>query len=159
MTRPAQTFLLAAAAAALLLPACKSTGSSASTTISNFKYFHLDPDSQIETPDPMIAFERRQHLHGRITRAEQEEAEGHYYVAWWEDEVRTPAVVRLEYRQENTGSQVKVLEKAVDDVRRRNKTYFKITGEEYHTGGKVTAFQVSIVRDGQTVASHQSYLW
>lgn len=145
-------------AASCLIPACSSTDS-APTAITNSKYFLLDPDTQLETPDPMLNFERRQHLHGAITRAEREAREGHYYVFWWEDAGRSPAVVRLEYRQENTGSQVKVKEQVVEAPRRNNKSYFEVIGDEYKIDGRVTAWRVSVVREGQVVASDQSYLW
>ncbi len=144
---------------ALFGGACKTTEPASPTEVTNSKYYLLDLEKNLETPDPMLQFERRQHLHGAITRAEQKEREGHYYVFWWKDKERTPAVVQLEYRQANTGSQVKVKEVAVDRVRRNNKTRFQITGEEYHIDGEVTSWRVSVLRDGQVVASDQSYLW
>jgi hypothetical protein len=113
----------------------------------------------METPDPMLNFERRQHLHGAITRAEQAEREGHYYVFWWEDTARSSAIVRLEYRQEKTGSQVKVKEQVVESPRRKNKSFFEVIGDDYEIDGRVTAWRVSIIRDGQAVATDQSYLW
>ena len=130
-----------------------------STTITNSKYFHLDPENEIATPDPMLSFERKQYMHGAITREERAAREGHYYVFWWEDSDRSPAVVRLEFRQENTGSLVTVKEQVMESPRRKNKSYFEVIGDEYVTGGKVTAWRVSIVRDGQVAATDQSYLW
>lgn len=145
--------------AALFSGACKSTDSGGSTEITNSGYFHLDPENEIATPDPMMKFEQRRYLHGAITAEEQREREGHYYAFAWRDEDRSPAVVRLEYRQEGSGAQVKVQEVAIDAARRKNNTYFQVTGEEYQLGGKVTAWRVSIVRGGSVVASDQSYLW
>jgi len=156
--RPPYRLLLGLIAAALF-PACASTDSQAPTQITNSKYYNLDPDALIATPDPMLSFEQRRYFHGAITREERKAREGHYYVFWWEDAERSPAVVRLEYRQENSGSLVKVKEQAIDDVGRKNKTYFEVIGEEYDLGGKVSAWRVSIVRGGQVVATDQSYLW
>ena len=152
-------FAALASAAVLVLASCSSTTPEAPTEITGAKYVLLDPELALETPDPMINFERRQLMRGAVTKEEREDREGHYYVFWWKDSVRTPAIVRLEFRQESTGSMVKVREKVVDEVKRKNKTYFKVTGEEYQTDGRVTAWRVSVVRDGETVATDQSYLW
>ena len=148
-----------AIAIALLAGACSSTKSQAPTQITNSKYYLLDPDEEIETPDPMMRFEKRYHLYGAISRQEQKALEGHYYVFTWSDKERSPATVRLETRQMNTGSKVTTREIDVDRVRRRNHTRFEIIGDEYTIDGKVTAWRVSIVRGGQVVASDQSYLW
>lgn len=143
----------------LLAGACSSTKTHEPTAITGSKYYLLDPEGKIVTPDPMLRFERSHHLHGAITREEKKQREGHYYVFWWTDEAHTPATVRLETRHANTGSQVKVQEIQIDDVRRKNKTRFQVTGDEFFTDGKVISWRVSIIRDGQALASDQSYLW
>ena len=146
--------------ATLLAGACKSNDLAISgTTITNSKYFLLDPGQQPNSVDPMIRFEQRHHLHGAITREQRKERRGHYYVFWWHDRELTPVIMRLEYRQENTGVNTRVQEIAVNAPRRSNKTRFQVTGANYQTGGRVTSWRISIIRDGKIIAHDQSYLW
>ena len=140
--------------------ACQSNNlHQSATAITNSKYFLLDPAKQPASIDPMIRFEQRHYLHGAITSEDRKDRYGHYYVFWWTDNARTPAVIRLEYRQENTGVQVKVQEFAVNAPYQRNKSRFQVTGAEYQSGGRVTPWRVSIIRNGRVIAHDQSYLW
>lgn len=153
-------WLLAGTLTSLMSVACQSNNLNQSgTAITNSKYFLLDPAKQPASVDPMIRFEQRHYLHGAITREERKGRYGHYYVFWWTDSARTPAVIRLEYRQENTGVQVKVQEFAVNAPYRRNKSRFQVTGADYQNGGRVTSWRVSIIRNGRVIAHDQSYLW
>jgi len=146
--------------ATLLFGACKSNNLATSgTTITNSKYFLLDPGKQPNSVDPMIRFEQRHHLHGAITSEQRKARQGHYYVFWWDDRELTPVVIRLEYRQEITGVNIKVQEIALNAPRRSNKTRFQVTGADYQTGGRVTSWRVSIIRNGKIIAHDQSYLW
>ena len=104
--------IAAALASVFLFAACSTTDTNPSTEITNSKYFLLDPDTRMDTPDPMLRFEYERYMHGAITREERKAREGHYYVFWWSDRARTPAIVRFEYRQKNNGSQVMVQEMA-----------------------------------------------
>ncbi len=52
-----------------------------------------------------------------------------------------------------------VQEIPVDSPRRKNKTRFTVLGDDYQNGGRVTAWRVSVLRDGAEVTSDQSYLW
>ena len=158
-TRPLHLASLAAAAIAVSFSACSSTKTGEPTQITNSKYFLLDAEVTPATVDPMIRFENKRYMHGAITRDERKAREGHYYVFWWSDKVRTPAVVRFEYRQTNSGSQILVQEMPVDSPRRKNKTRFTVLGDDYTNGGRVTAWRVSVLRDGAEVTSDQSYLW
>jgi hypothetical protein len=146
--------------ATLLIGACQSNNLATSgTTITNSKYFLLDPSKQPDSVDSMIRFEQRHHLHGAITRKQRKERQGHYYVFWWNDRQLTPVIIRLEYRQETTGVNTRVQEIAVNAPRHSNKTRFQVTGADYQTGGRVTSWRVSIIRDGTIIAHDQSYLW
>ncbi len=146
--------------AILMTSSCKSNKlATQETVITNSKYFLLDPAKQPASVDPMIRFEQRHHLRGAITREELKDRYGHYYVFWWNDSALTPAVIRLEYRQENTGMQTKVQKFAVNAPYPKNKTRFQVTGANYQTGGRVTSWRISIIRDGKIIAHDQSYLW
>ena len=152
--------LSAGTLAVLMTGACQSNNvAKTGTVITNSKYFLLDPAQQPASVDPMIRFERRHHLHGAITREERKDRYGHYYVFWWNDRALTPAVIRLEYRQENTGVQTKVQQFAVQAPYPKNKSRFQVTGTDYQQGGRVTSWRVSIIRNGKIIAHDQSYLW
>ena len=129
------------------------------TKITNSKYFHLDPKKEINSPDPMVRFEQLHFLHGAITEKERKQRAGHYYVFWWTDPSHSPVTIRFEYRQKKTGSKIYYSEVKALNPKTKNKTRFKVTGKEYQSKGKVTAWRVLILRKDQIIASDQSYLW
>ena len=141
----------------LLHSGCQSLNSG--TKITNSKYFHLDPEKEINSLDPMVRFEQLHFLHGAVTEKEKEQRAGHYYVFWWTDPHHRPATIRFEYRQKKTGSKVYYREVRTLNPKKKNKTRFEITGKEYKSKGKVTAWRVLILRENQIIASDQSYLW
>ena len=67
--------------------------------------------------------------------------------------------VRLEYRQQNTGYKVKMVEQEVTDIRRHNTTKFNFIGDDYVTNGPVTAWRASIVRGKDELVAYKSYIW
>ena len=141
----------------LLNSGCQSLTSQAKIT--NSKYFHLDPEKEINSSDPMVRFEQLHFLHGAITDKEKKQRAGHYYVFWWTDPSHMPVTIRFEYLQKKTGSKIYYREVNTLNPRAKNKTRFKVTGKEYQSKGKVTAWRVLIVRENQIIASDQSYLW
>ncbi len=125
------------------------------------KYFHLlSRDNEIQGVDPPIHFERKYYLYGAVTKKEHIARDGHYYVLMWKATDRSqPVKVRLEYRQQNTGTTKKVQEKEVTKVNRDNNTCFEVNGEEYVTGGAVTSWRATLVRGKDVLAEAKSYLW
>ena len=68
--------------------------------------------------------------------------------------------MRFEYRQKKTGSKIHRKDLTTSSqTSYRNKIKIKITGKDYQQNGKVTAWRISIFRDGHVLASDQSYLW
>ena len=163
MTLSARSFaspLLWVALAGLAMSSCSSVSKGPGGEITKVKYYFLDPSQILRTPDPAILFEREHHLHGAYTAAAQIARTGHYYtVMWGADDRSQPVTVRLEYRQANTALEVKKQEQQVSDVRKHNETPFKVIGPEFQTGGRVTAWRVSILRGKEELASQESYLW
>lgn len=128
--------------------------------ISKVKYYHLIPGSPVSTIDPAIQFERDHLLYGAVTKAETMDRFGHYYTIFWKATDRTqPVTVRFEYRQANTGLEVKMQETEVTDLHRNNLSRFQVVGSEYNTSGRVTSWRVSLMRGKEELASQQSYLW
>lgn len=145
---------------AAVTASCSSVSVGPGGQISKVKYYHLIPGAPVNTIDPAIQFERDHLLYGAVTREETLERFGHYYTIFWKATDRTqPVTVRFEYRQANTGLDVKVQEEEVTDLRRTNLSRFQVVGSEYNTSGRVTAWRVSLMRGKEELASQQSYLW
>ena len=145
---------------AFVLASCSSAVQGPGGRISKVNYYHLPAGIPTSTNDPAMQFERDHHLFGAVTRAEVSERYGHYYTIFWKADDRTqPVKLRFEYRQANTGLDPKVIEAEIADIRRSNITKFQVTGSEYNTGGRVTAWRVTLLRGQEERVSQQSYLW
>ncbi|MFT4636983.1 MAG: hypothetical protein ACI8T1_000291 [Verrucomicrobiales bacterium] len=146
---------------ALALLGCSTTSDQLGFT--KVKYYHLKAeDSRAESMsiDPMLRFERQHNLHGAVTMAEKRDRWGHYYTIFWNGRLGSdPVKVRFEYRQSRTGEQVFTHDQVVTDVRNRNKTTLRVTGEPYHRHGLVVAWQASLWQDGKMLDSTRSFLW
>ncbi|HEY1084566.1 MAG TPA: hypothetical protein VGE29_20025 [Prosthecobacter sp.] len=139
---------------------CSSVSVGPGGEVSKVKYYHLAPGSPVSTIDTAVQFERDYHLYGAVTKADVAERYGHYYTIFWKVNDRSqPVKVRFEYRQANTGLDAKVQEVDVTDVSRSNKSKFQVSGSEYNTAGRVTAWRVTLLRGKEELASQQSYLW
>lgn len=163
MTPASRTFFLRLTALALtstVLVSCSSTKVGEGASISKVKYYHLVPEKPVVVADPAINFERQHLLYGAVTKAEVMNRGGHYYSVFWKAEDRSqPVTVRFEYRQANSGLTTKVLEEEVTDIRRSNTTKFQVTGDEYNTNGRVTAWRTSVMRGKEELVSKASFLW
>ena len=166
--------LLCAAIAAVSLVSCSSATKGPGGTITKVKPYFLDPLVILRTPDPAILFEREHHLRGAYTAAEQAKRTGSYYTIMWKVKDRSqPVTVRFEYRQSEKALQVMKLEQEVTNVRRHNTTKFAVIGNDYNdvqtgtpavlgskvTGGRVSAWRVTLLRGNEELATQQSYLW
>lgn len=151
-------FLAVGAAACLL--SCSTATRGDGGVISRVKYYHLIPGTPLQVADQAIMFERQHHLYGAVTRAEMMDRGGHYYTVFWKvDDRSAPVRVRFEYRQANDALATKVKELDVADIRRSNTSRFQVTGDEYKTGGRVTAWRVTVLRGAQELVTQRSYLW
>ncbi len=152
--------LLTLLAAASLLSSCSSASKGPGGTISKVKQFHLIPTERVVSSDRSITFERQHLLRGAITAAEQRERAGQYYAVLWKVHDRSqPVTVKFQFRQANSGLEIATIEQTVTDVRRSNWTKFQVTGPDYHGRGRVTSWKITLERQGQVLASQQSYLW
>lgn len=129
--------------------------------IAKVKYYRLDASKPpVAGLDASVAFEHNYHLRGAVSNAERNLRNGHYYAVMWKATDRTqPVKVRLEYRQENTGTKVHVSEQEVTNIKRDNVTHFEVNGEKFANDGPVTSWRVTLVRDKQVLAEAKSYLW
>lgn len=148
------------ALALVMLAACSSASIGPGGKIAKVKHYHLVPGTARQILDPAVAFERDHHLYGAVTRAETRGRLGQYYTVFWKaDDRSSPVRVVFDYRQANTGLEVKSQEAAVEDIRRSNISQFQVTGDEYHSGGRVTSWRVRVLRGREELAAQQSYLW
>jgi hypothetical protein len=137
---------------------CSSTGDDAGVT--KVKPYHLVEGKRLEASDRSIPFEYDHYMHGAVSSEEKRARQGNYYTVMWNLKASSPAKLRFEYRQANTGSTVKRKDLPVDGGRRnRGTSEFRVTGDEYKTDGKVTAWKIALIQDGSTVDSTQSFLW
>lgn len=152
---------LLAAAILASLTACSTTTKEGETYFTDIKYFHLKPGAErIPTQDPSVQFQEKHLLYGAISREEQDARAGHYYVFLWKTkDTVSPAEVVFEFRQQLTGSEVQSVSVNVPDPRRKNTTKIAVTGDIYVNNGPVTSWRVTILQNGQEVATEQSYLW
>lgn len=128
--------------------------------ITRVKYERIELSKKLKTHDPMIAFEQRYLLYGAYKSVDYYAREGKYYTVFWRSDDRSPGlVVRFEYLQANTEDKIKVQETPIEKVKRGNITKFKVTGEEFRDDGNVLAWRVSLVRNGEVVATSESFLW
>lgn len=152
--------LLLAALTVSLLAACTSVSVGPGGRITKVNYYHLNPGVVTRTLDPAVAFERDYHLYGAVTKAETVDRQGHYYTIFWRvDDRSQPVRLVFDYRQANTGLEVRSQELEVETPRRKNVSHFQVTGGSYHTQGRVTGWRVRLMRGDEELASQQSYLW
>ena len=149
---------LSACVAFLLLTGCATSGSGP-VVITKVNPYHLQNGPLVRTEDQMIDFEQQRYLYGAVENTERTELFGNYYTIFWKSETKSPATVRLEYRQGRTGLKVYTQEVAVSEPKRSNVTKFEVTGDDYQRDGKVTQWKASIVENGSVVAEYKSYLW
>lgn len=150
-----------AAGLGLLMVSCSTAQKGAGATITKVNPYRF-PDYAVRIPpaDPSITFERDAVLHGAISAKEREARQGDYFTIFWKAEDRTqPVKVRLDYTQQKTGSQLKMVEQEVTDIHRSNTTKFNFIGDEYVANGPVTSWRASIVRGKDTLVDYKSYLW
>ena len=142
------------------LASCSSAQKGPGGSVSKVKIYRLDPSQRITATDPAIRFERQHYTYGAVSHAELLNRAGQYYNVFWKAADRSqPATVRFEYRQRETGLNVKVKEMEVSDVRRSNVTPFEVIGEEFSKDGPVTSWRVSVVRGKEQLVAYESFLW
>lgn len=143
---------------ALLAGGC--AGTRPDSPISKVQMHHMRSERLPGGVDQLIVSEQRKRLHGAITPRERRERLGNYYsVHWRVAEEGGPVTVLFEYRQAERGSEVRRQEVVVPSPRGKQITHFQVTGPAYATDGRVIAWRITLLRDGQPIAVETSYLW
>jgi hypothetical protein len=152
--------ILRAGALALAFAMVSCAGGGADTAIRKVQIFHLKSARPAASKDYLISSETKKRMWGAITNQERMDRLGNYYTVHWKTgDTSTPAVVKFEYRQANTGSKLFTQETAYPNPGRSNKTEFTVTGPAYHTQGRVVAWRVQVIQGGQVIGEETSFLW
>jgi hypothetical protein len=113
----------------------------------------------VKGEDPMIAHEKARRLHGAVSMEERRQRLGQYYTVLWQLESGANREVLFEYQQGKTGSLVKTIKRKLDPSATSGKEEFSVIGDNYFDQGRVLCWRISLIADGKTIASEQSYLW
>ena len=109
-----------------------------------------------------LAYERSYLIYGAITGSDIRNRYGDYYSFYWRNTHPEPRnlTVRLEYRQQKTGSFVQAREVDYPAAQGSYVTHFAVNGDDYLQEGRVAAWRILLIENHQTiVAFRQSYLW
>jgi hypothetical protein len=122
------------------------------------QFFH-DPRTAQPTFNAVVSFERQRMNYGAVNTVDRAERYGNYYYIWWRAKRDANLTVRLEYRQENTGSNVQAKEVSYENAKGTIETKFTVIGDEFRDEGKVTGWRVLLIENGRIVGLKQSFLW
>jgi len=118
------------------------------------------PSSKSTTvQDASLRFERQYRLFGAVTKLDQRERFGNYFDFFWKARRAANLTVRLEYRQEKLHAHIQAQEISYLNARGSLKTEFKVVGDDYIDGGRVTAWRCLLIENGRVVAETHSYMW
>lgn len=152
--------LFRAGAISFLLALASCAGGGADTAIRKVQIFHLKSMRPTASKDYLISSETKKRMWGAITNQERMDRMGNYYTVHWNTgDTSSPVVVKMDYRQANTGSKVFTQEKSYPNPGRSNKTDFTVTGQAYHTQGRVVSWRVQVIQGGQVIGEETSFLW
>lgn len=141
-----------------LIPAvCSCGGTRDPLTV---KSFQLRDQTHERGVEPMVEMEKQRRLLGAISMEERRQRLGQYYTIIWHDASSdAPATITFSYTQGATGSRVKTATHTFSRGETSGKTEFHVTGDDYFKNGRVTSWQATLSRSGNSLASRRSYLW
>ena len=141
----------------LVLGACATTKQP--LVVKQFRMLNQQTDA---VEDPMVRGEKQRRLHGAVSMAERASRLGTYYTILWNTPLATPAdevEVLFEFQQGTTASLVKRHVQRFPATQTSGKVEFSIIGKDYLKNGRVLAWQATLSRGGQVVATKISLLW
>ncbi len=116
-------------------------------------------ESMAKEDDPMARHERIRRFHGAVSMEERAQRLGQYYTILWQAEVGVKKEILFEYQQAKTGSLIKTMKRQLDINTASGKEEFSVIGDNYFDNGRIMTWRISLISDGKTIASEQSYLW
>jgi hypothetical protein len=106
-----------------------------------------------------VNFERNRKFWGAIDQNDKEQRFGNYYSFFWRARREADVTVRLEYRQPGLGNYVMAQERFYPAIKGTHRTDFEVIGDDYAEFGRVNAWRVLLIVDGNIVAFTQSFIW
>lgn len=145
------------------LNSCQSTPDAdvAESAITKVDYYHLkNTGAPRESQDPMIYTEPDYYLHGALTNQERLARVGNYFTVYWKTEDKvSPVTLQFQYRQSNTGSEVKMQEQTHTSHKGKGGTKFNVLDGDYRRDGRVIAWKATATQNGVEIGSQASFLW
>lgn len=121
--------------------------------------FFNEPIFFTYTGSAVVNFERSSINYGAISRSQFNQLRGSYFSFLWRTFIKTDITVRFEYCQNALGNKIQALERYYPNAFGSYKSEFKVIGDSYLKFGRVIAWRVLLLVDGQIVAIRQSFLW
>ena len=109
--------------------------------------------------DPMVDHEKAVRLYGAVSMQERRQRLGQYYTVLWNADAGVNKEISFEYQQGNSGSKIKTIKRHLDVDAVSGKEEFSVIGDNYFDNGRVLTWRISLISDGKTIATKQSYLW
>ena len=109
--------------------------------------------------DPRVMHEKSRRLYGAVSMEERRQRLGQYYTVLWNFEGGAKREILFEYQQGKSGSLVKTIRRELKASTHSGKEEFSVIGDNYFENGRVLCWRVSLIADGKTVSTSQSYLW
>lgn len=109
--------------------------------------------------DPMVDHEKAIRLHGAVSMQERRQRLGQYYTVLWKADAGVNKEILFEYQQANSGSKIKTIKRHLDVDALSGKEEFSVIGDNYFDNGRVLTWRITLIADGKTIATKQSYLW
>lgn len=109
--------------------------------------------------NPMVDHEKATRLHGAVSMQERRQRLGQYYTVLWKADAGVNKEISFEYQQANSGSEIKTIMRHLDVDAASGKQEFSVIGDNYFDNGRVLTWRISLISDGKTIATKQSYLW
>ncbi len=136
-------------------------GCSPSSETIRVKTFVLRDQERDTGIDPWARMEKQALLHGAISMEERSQRLGQYYTVLWNHSSDTKQAVRVlfEYQQGATASMVKSREQTFPAHETSGRASFAVIRDDYRDNGRVLAWQATLFRGDQEIASRRSYLW
>ena len=140
---------------------CSTSNSESNADHLKVRQFHLRSTELADDDAQMVRGEQAYRLRGAVTMEERKSRLGQYYTVSWKDESRSggPMKVVMDYQQATTGSSVHQMKRDLPSGELAGRVEFEITGNAYLEGGRVLAWRIRLLREGEIIAEKRSYLW
>ena len=109
--------------------------------------------------DPMVHHEKLRRLYGAVSMEERRQRLGQYYTVLWNSDSASKKEILFQYLQGKSGSRVKNMRREISSGVSSGQEEFAIIGDNYFDNGRVLAWKISLISNGETIATEQSYLW